>query len=117
MGPGTAPAAGAPSRLGRYQIVGEIGRGGMGIVYRALDPTIGRTVAIKTILVSGQGSEELALARRYAAIFEKGQAESACYVGMTGFDLQIRQNEAVTKGMRLHYISHSDGRFSAVWRK
>ena len=54
---------------------------------------------------------------RYAAIFEKGQAESACYVGMTGFDLQIRQNEAVTKGMRLHYISHSDGRFSAVWRK
>jgi serine/threonine-protein kinase len=54
---------------------------------------------------------------RYAAIFEKGQPESACYVGMTGFDLQIRQNEAVTKGMRLHYISHSDGRFSAVWRK
>jgi len=54
MGPGTAPAAGAPSRLGRYQIVGEIGRGGMGIVYRALDPTIGRTVAIKTILVSGR---------------------------------------------------------------
>jgi len=54
---------------------------------------------------------------RYAAIFEKGPAESACYVGMTGFDLEIRQNEAVSKGMRLHYISHSDGRFSAVWRK
>jgi len=54
---------------------------------------------------------------RYAAIFEKGQPESAYYVGMTEFDLQIRQNQAVSKGMRLHYISHLDGRFSAVWRK
>jgi serine/threonine-protein kinase len=54
---------------------------------------------------------------RYAAVFEKGQPESMYYVGMTGFDLQIRQNEAVLKGMRLHYISHAEGRFSAVWRK
>lgn len=36
-------------RLGRYEIQGEIGRGGMGIVYRGLDPAIGRVVAIKTI--------------------------------------------------------------------
>jgi serine/threonine-protein kinase len=41
--------AGRPARLGRYQIQHELGRGAMGAVYRALDPTIERVVAIKTI--------------------------------------------------------------------
>ncbi|MCB1905914.1 MAG: serine/threonine protein kinase [Rhodocyclaceae bacterium] len=38
-----------PRRLGKYEIVGVLGRGGMGTVYRGFDPAIERTVALKTI--------------------------------------------------------------------
>src|SRR5260370_28730538 len=37
------------SRLGPYEIVGHLGAGGMGEVYRARDPRIGRDVAIKVL--------------------------------------------------------------------
>lgn len=37
------------SQLGRYEVIGELGQGAMGIVYKAKDPLIDRVVAIKTI--------------------------------------------------------------------
>jgi serine/threonine-protein kinase len=37
------------SQLGRYEVLGELGQGAMGIVYKANDPLIDRVVAIKTI--------------------------------------------------------------------
>ena len=51
MSPGT------PKSLGRYLIEAEIGRGAMGVVYRARDPNIGRRVAIKTISLTDQEPE------------------------------------------------------------
>ena len=53
--------------LGRYKILDIVGRGAMGIVYKAVDPVIDRIVAIKTVNLS-LSKEDLA---EYEARFQQ----------------------------------------------
>ncbi len=79
-------------RVGRFEVVRELGRGGMGVVYEAVDPTLGRRLALKLIredLAAPEallrfGREAQAMARvRHAnlvAVHEVGRAAQGPFI-------------------------------------
>jgi len=85
------------STLGRYKIIAEIGQGAMGVVYKAVDPIIDRTVAIKTINLNlsrqeleeyeARFQQEIKAAGRLnhpniVTIYDVGKTESVAYMAM-----------------------------------
>jgi serine/threonine-protein kinase len=57
--PGETPTGETRTSVGRYQILQELGKGSMGLVYKALDPKINRMLAIKTIRFSDEFDEDV----------------------------------------------------------
>ncbi len=71
-----------PQKIARYEIQAEIGRGMMGVVYRAQDPLLGRVVALKTIVLSFAVSDEEREAFRARFIQEARSAARLSHAGI-----------------------------------
>ncbi len=118
----------APEKLGKYKIVGKIGKGAMGEVFRAHDPVLNREVAIKTISASLSTDNDLrmrfhreaqAAARlnhpNIITVYDYGEEAGVIYMAMElleGADLKdiIRQSLLTTVEERLDVMEQvADG--------
>jgi hypothetical protein len=88
-------ANGSPSKIGKYEILGEIGKGSMGTVHKARDPLLDRVVALKTILptaeIHAEAKERFLREARSVArlqhpniitIYEMGEVEEMPFIAM-----------------------------------
>jgi len=106
----------AETKIGKYTITGELGKGAMGIVYQGTDPHIGRTLAIKTIRfdVIGQPSAQEEAQKRFmrearsagnlshpniVTIYEVGEDAGMTYIAMEYIEGQSLE-EIVASGRR-----------------
>ena len=88
----------------RYLITAELGRGGMGVVYRANDTLLGRDVAIKVMSVSELGTGEqarLMQEARAAASLNHPNVVAVHDVGEAQFPGQSESSSYITNGASL----------------
>ncbi len=102
---GARPIVSIPKNIGRYEIVEEVGRGSMGVVYRARDPRLGRIVALKCVAFSfplAPGEEEEFLGRFYQEAQIAGRLSHPNIV--TIHDVGTRETEG-TAFIAMEYVT------------